>query len=134
MRSTALHCLCSELQEGSFVRGSVETGEASFVEANGERFSRVCVLGKAGEKSFSSSGEAVVLLDDGSSQVNVIANSPHSQKCLQAVNKGEFLLVIGKIREKQERFLAAEIARVLYEPEWFSLHLSRVKLRQSLRK
>lgn len=130
-RQTAVHALCCELSAGSFVRGSVESSEASFVESNGERFSRVCLAGRAVERSFGRAGEATLTVDDGSGQVNAVAATPHAQQCLQAVNKGELILVIGKLREGQERFVAAEIARVLYQPEWFDLHLSRVRLRQT---
>lgn len=130
-RLTAVHVELSEIAGGSFVKGSAEEGEASFVENGRDKFSRVCVTAKVVERHWGPAGEATVVVEDNTGQLPAAAGTKAAQGCLQAVNKGDLVLIIGKMRERQERYISAETARKLPQEAWLDLHASRVELRRA---
>ncbi len=129
-RATAVHALVCELLEGSYVRGDAETGEASFVESGGEKFSRACLVGTVVEKGEDDGGLPAISLLDSTGIISVRALDERGAKALAGINKGGDALVIGKAREKQERFIAVESAFPLDDLNWETAHLLRVALRK----
>jgi len=125
-RETAKHALVSNLLEGSFVKGSAETGEANFVESPAGRFSRVAIAGTVVEKKSTDEGIEIIVAD-GTGEIAVRPASDSASTALQGLNKGGGALIIGKVKETRERFLLAEIARSL-GVEWNEVHALRARL------
>jgi RPA family protein len=120
-RETARHALVSELLEGSFVKGSAE-GEANFIESEAGRFARVCIIGTVVERKSTEDGPELIVAD-ATAEILVRPANDLVASTLQGLNKGADALLIGKVRETRERFLLAEIARPLEDPNWEAAHL-----------
>ncbi|MBI3588364.1 hypothetical protein HY095_04165 [Candidatus Micrarchaeota archaeon] len=118
----------AEIMAGSFVRGSLE-GEASFVDSGGERFSRVEACGTVIGKEETQNGPRLFLFD-GTGSIAVRAYAPEGARALQGINKGEDCIIVGKLRESQERFLSAESVFPLADPNWETVHCLRTALRK----
>ena len=119
-RDTAICLSVKEILAGSFVRGSAE-GEPSFVESEGEKFSRVKLVGTIVQRSEDENGVTLLLLDGGTS-IAVRAYTQEGNSMLQALNKGDDAQIIGRIREREERFVSAEIATALHDLNWETVH------------
>lgn len=99
----------------------------SFVEFEGEKYSRVAVVGSVVSKFTSEDGNyAAVTIDDGTETIRVKAFGPDVQK-LSTVSVGTLVRCFGKVRQwSDEIYLAPEIVRVLDDPNWLLVHKLRL--------
>jgi len=95
----------------------------SFVEFEGEKYSRVAVVGSVVSKFASEDGNyAAVTIDDGTETIRIKAFGPDVQK-LSTVSVGTLVRCFGKVRQwSEEIYLAPEIVRVLDDPNWLLVH------------
>ena len=95
----------------------------SFVEFEGEKYSRVAVVGSVVSKFTSEDGNyAAVTIDDGTETIRIKAFGPDVQK-LSNVSVGTLVRCFGKVRQwSDEIYLAPEIVRVLDDPNWLLVH------------
>lgn len=95
----------------------------SFVEFEGEKYSRVAVVGSVVSKFTSEDGNyAAVTIDDGTETIRIKAFGPDVQK-LSTVSVGTLVRCFGKVRQwSEEIYLAPEIVRALDDPNWLLVH------------
>lgn len=95
----------------------------SFVEFEGEKYSRVAVVGSVVSKFASEDGNyAAITIDDGTETIRIKAFGPDVQK-LSNVSVGTLVRCFGKVRQwSDEIYLAPEIVRVLDDPNWLLVH------------
>lgn len=123
-RLVAFKARVSEISGARFVKQDGE--EPSHVVINGSSVSRVNVIGVVVSKDSNSAFESVVV-DDGTGRIS--CRSFEKNDSFEKVNPGDFVLLVGKVREYGERYIAAEILRKLDDKRWLDLRKSEMKLR-----
>ena len=109
------------LMKGNYTKS--EGWTPSFVEFEGEKYSRVVVVGSVVSKFASEDGNyAAITIDDGTETIRVKAFGPDVQK-LSNVSVGTLIRCFGKVRQwSDEIYLTPEIARILDDPNWLLVH------------
>ena len=109
------------LMTGNYTKS--EGWTPSFVEYEGEKYSRVTIIGSVVSKFTSEDGNyAAITIDDGTETIRVKAFGPDVQK-LSTVAIGTLVRCFGKVRQwSDEIYLAPEIVRVLDDPNWLLVH------------
>lgn len=110
----------------NLVKGDYTKSEGwtpSFVEFEGEKYSRVVVLGSVVSRFASEDGNyAAITIDDGTETIRVKAFGPDVQK-ISNVPVGTLVRCFGKVRQwSDEIYIAPEIVRVLDDPNWLLVH------------
>ncbi len=121
-----------ELLRGSFVKGS-QKYEPGFVDASGEKLSRISVVATVMSKrlaeSKSKTGEKDVAMQlfDGTGAINARCRVG---KKTQVISEGDEVFVIGKVKEAARRYLFIEAIRKCADANEDSAHAFRVALRK----
>ncbi len=109
----------SNLNNGTFVRGSKSSDGfiPSFTQVHDKKISRVNIIATVVDVFKSEDGNYFSFtLDDGSSTIRIKAFNEDTNNLLE-INKGDAVLVIGRVREYQdELYIAPEITKKITDP------------------
>ena len=115
-RETAKICSIQDILSGTYV---VQEGWlANYIESNGQKISRVNIIGIVVSKSSPHD----FLIDDGTGIISI--TDFNRQKKIEQLNVGESVLIIGRPRQNNStKFIACElinIQQLLDEPNWIN--------------
>ena len=118
-RQVAFKTWISNLNNGNFVKGS-KTGESfipSCVELNNKNISRINIIATIVDVFKSEDGNYFSFtLDDGSGTIRIKAFNEDTNSLLN-FNKGDRVLVVGRVREYQEElYISPEITKKITDP------------------
>jgi hypothetical protein len=120
-REIAKRTWVCNLMQGSYTKSQGWT--PSFIEYNGEKYSRVAIVGSIVSKFVSEDGNyASVTIDDGTETIRLKAFGPDVQK-LKDIFVGSLVRCFGKVRQwSDEIYLMPEIVHILEDPNWLLIH------------
>ncbi len=114
------------LVKGEFHRSN-ERYVPSYVEFDGIRISRVNIVANVVSKYENVDANYVLLnIDDGTGQIRVKLFGEDTRFASEVV-EGDFVRVIGMVRDDGDRFINGEIVKKLENPNWKSLWENDVK-------
>jgi RPA family protein len=120
-REIAKRTWVCNLMKGSYTKSQGWT--PSFIEHNGEKYSRVAIVGSVVSKFVSEdSNYASITIDDGTETIRLKAFGPDVPK-LKDIFVGSLVRCFGKVRQwSDEIYLMPEIVHVITDPNWLIMH------------
>lgn len=131
MRAVARKIKIAQIKEGEFVK-STEEYAPSYIETKNGKISRVNIIGKIkkidvfeGEDNLNA---IHVLIEDETDEISCRWFKNDADKINKEVKNGEYVVVIGKVREDEKnRFLIGEIIKPIGE-NWKKVRELEIKV------
>ena len=117
-RNTAYKVWISDLVSGKYSKGQ-EQFDSGYVDVKGKNISRVNLMGSVIDK-FSGNNYVSVNLDDGSGVIMLKAWQENTNLFLD-VEIGDLILIVGKVKEYNSRYIAVEFIRKIDNPLWLKI-------------
>ena len=119
-RQTAYKIWIKDLLDGEFLK---EEGEfqPGYIKINGLKVSRINIIGTITDKYLNTGGNFLSLVIDDSSGLIKINCWKEDVALFNKIEVGDPVLLIGKIKQKNERYLLPEIMRKITNKSWATL-------------
>ena len=122
-RQIAYKARISDILNGSFIKDESSAGHLSFEDVS---ISRVNIIATAVFKPEQGSNVSSVVIDDGTGKI--LLRSFENAAVFSNVDVGDFVLVIGKVREfNGERYVVPEILKKINNAEWVNVRKLELK-------
>lgn len=122
-RQVAYKVQIKDILDGEFIKQ--EGWNPSYIKNKGKEISRINII-----STIVTTDDNQILVDDGSGRITLRVFE--NQDIFSGLNIGDIILIIGKVREFNERYIIPEIIKKIKDPKW--VQVRKIELEKESKK